>query len=78
MAPYEALWPCRSPVCWMEVGERPSTGPDFVRDASKKVDFIWKSLLTTQSWHKGDANKRQRPLDFEVGDIVFLKVMPKR
>ena len=33
MAPYEALYgrPCRSPVCWTEVGERPTTGPDLVR-----------------------------------------------
>ena len=34
MAPYEALYrrPCRSSVCWTEVGERPTMGPDFVRD----------------------------------------------
>ena len=34
MAPYEALYgrPCQSPVCWTEVGERPSMGPDSVRD----------------------------------------------
>ena len=31
MAPYEALYgkPCRSPVCWTEVVEGPSTGPGF-------------------------------------------------
>ena len=42
MAPYEALYgrPCRSPVCWTEVGERPSTGPDLVRNTSEKVDLI--------------------------------------
>ena len=47
MAPYEALYgrPCRSPVCWTEVGERPSTGVDLVRDTSDKVDLIWKRLL---------------------------------
>ena len=44
---YEALYgrPCQSPGCWTEVGERPSTGPDMVRETSEKVDFIWKSLL---------------------------------
>ena len=44
MTPYEALYgrPCRSPVCWMEVGERPSTSPDLIRDTSEKVDWIWK------------------------------------
>ena len=80
MAPYEALYerPCPSPVCWMEVGERPSTGPDLVIDTSEKVELIWKCLLTAQSQQKSYANRRRRSLEFEVGDYVFLKVMPKR
>ena len=42
MAPYEALYgrPCRSSVCWTEVGERPTMGLDLVRDTSKRVDLI--------------------------------------
>ena len=49
--PYEALYgrPCRSLVCWTEMGERPITGLDVVRDTSKKVDLIQKRLLTAQS-----------------------------
>ena len=47
MTPYEALYgrPCRFPVCWTEVGERPSTGPDLVRGTFGKVDLIQKRLL---------------------------------
>ena len=47
MAPYEALYgrPCRSPICWTEVGEGSIMGPDLVRDTSKKVDLIRKRLL---------------------------------
>ena len=54
MAPYEALYgrPCRSQVCWIEVGERPTTGPKLVRDTSEKVEFIRKRLLTAQSRYK--------------------------
>ena len=39
MAPYEALYgtPYRSLVCWTEMRERPSKGPDLVRDTSEKV-----------------------------------------
>ena len=46
MAPYEALYgrPCRSPVCWMEVGESPSTGPDLVRGTSEKVNLVRDTL----------------------------------
>ena len=80
MTPYEALHgrPCRSSVCWTEVGERTTTGPELVRDTSEKVDLIWKCLLAAQSWQKIYADGRRRPLKFEVGDHVFLKVMSKR
>ena len=80
MTPYEALYwmPCRSSVCWTEMGERTSTGPDLVRDISKKVELIRKRLLMAQSLQKSYADRRRRPLEFEVGNHVFLKVMPKR
>ena len=52
MTPYEALYerPCRSPLCWTEVGESSITGPDLIRDTSEKVSLIRQRLLTTQSW----------------------------
>ena len=51
MAPYKALYgrPCRSPLCWTEVGESSITGPDLIKDTSKKVSLIRQRLLTTQS-----------------------------
>ena len=54
MTPYEAIYgsPCRSSVCWMEVGERISTSSDLVRDISEKGELIWKCLLTAQSRKK--------------------------
>ena len=47
MAPYEALYgrPCRSPICWKEVGESSITGPDMIRDTLEKEELIWKCLL---------------------------------
>ena len=80
MAPYEALYgrPCQSLVCWTEIGKRPSTGPNLVRDTFEKVDLIWKRLLTAQSRQKSYPDRRQQPLEFKVGDHVFLKVTHKR
>ena len=80
MAPYEALYGrlCQSPICWTKVGKSSITGPDLIRDTSKKVGLIRKHLQTAQSWQKSYAERRRRPLEFEVGDQVFLKVMPKR
>ena len=79
MAPYEELYgrPCRSPICWTEVGESSITGPDLIRDTSEKVSLIRQRLLTAQSRHKSYVDVRRRPLEFEVRDH-FLKVMPKR
>ena len=80
MAPYEALYgrPCRSPICWTEVGESSITSPDLIRDTFEKVSLIRQSLLMDQSRQKSYADVRRRPLEFKVGDHVFLKVMPKR
>ena len=80
IAPYEALYgrPCQSPICWIEVGEHSIIGLDLIRDAFEKVDLIWKDLLTAQRRQKRYVDRRRRPLEFEVGDQVFLKVMPKR
>ena len=80
MAPYEALYgrPCRSPLCWTEVEENSITGPDLIRDTSEKVSLIRQRLLMAQSRQKSYVDVRRRPLEFEVGDQVFLEVMPKR
>ena len=80
MAPYEALYgrPCRSPVCWTEVGESSITGPNLIRDTSKKVGMIQKRLLTAQSRQNSYVDIRRLTLEFKAGDYVFLKEMPKR
>ena len=60
------------------MGESSITGPNMIRDTSEKVSLIRQRLLTAQSRQKIYAHVRRRPLEFEVGDHVFLKVMPKR
>ena len=60
------------------MGESSITGPDLIRDTSEKVSLIRQRLLTAQSRQESYADVRRRPLEFEVGDHVFLKVMPKR
>ena len=80
MAPYEALYgrPYRSSLCWTEVGESSITGPDLIRDTLEKVSSIRQHLLKAQSRQKSYADVQRRPLEFEVGDHVSLKVIPKR
>ena len=80
MAPYKELYgrSCKSLLCWIEVGESSITGPELIRDTSEKVSLIRQRLLTAQSRQKSYADVRRRPLEFKVGDHVFLKVMPKK
>ena len=51
MATYEALYgrPCRSLICWTEMGELSITGTDLIRDTSEKMGLIRKHLLKAQS-----------------------------
>ena len=59
------------------MGEGSIIGLDWIRDTSEKVSLIRQRLLTAQSRQKSYVDVLRRPLEFEVGDHVFLKVMPK-
>ena len=80
MTPYDALYgrPCRSPTCWLEVGESSLFGPEMVRETTEKIQLIRESLRMAQSRQKSYANRQRRPLEFQKGDYVFLKVSPKK
>jgi hypothetical protein len=54
--------------------ERRYYGIDFVEEAEKKVYIIQQNMKVTQSRQKSYADRRKRPLVFEVGDYVYLKV----
>ena len=60
------------------MGESSITGSDLIRETSEKVSLIRQRLLTARIWQKSYADVRRRPLEFEVRDHVFLKLMPKR
>nr|GEU63504.1 putative reverse transcriptase domain-containing protein [Tanacetum cinerariifolium] len=75
-APFEALYgrKCRSPIFWSEVGESQLTGPELVRETTKKIVQIKNRLLTARSRQKSYADLKRRLTEFEVGDKVMLKV----
>jgi hypothetical protein len=80
MAPFEALYGrrCRTPLNWSQAGEREIFGPDLVLEAEEKVRVIKKNLEATQARKKSYQDKRRKPLQFEVGDHVYLKVSPTK
>ncbi|WVZ76299.1 hypothetical protein U9M48_024286, partial [Paspalum notatum var. saurae] len=78
MAPFEALYGrrCRTPLNWSEPGERVTFGPDLVTQAEEQVKFIHSNLKRAQSRQKSYLDKRRRPLVFEKGDHVYLRLAP--
>ncbi|KAL0536281.1 hypothetical protein IC582_025224 [Cucumis melo] len=80
MTPFEALYGkcCRSPVCWGEVGEQRMLGPALVQTTNAAMQKIRARMLTAQSRQKSYADERRKDLEFEVGDMVFLKVAPTK
>jgi hypothetical protein len=80
MAPFEALYGrrCRTPLNWSQAGEREIFGPDLVLDAEDKVRVIKRNLEAAQARQKSYHDKRRKPLQFEVGDHVYLKVSPSK
>jgi hypothetical protein len=80
MAPFEALYGrrCRTPLNWSQPGEREIFGPDLVTEVERKVKLIRKNLEATQARQKNYHDKRRKPLQFEVGGFVYLKVSPSK
>nr|GEW94839.1 putative reverse transcriptase domain-containing protein [Tanacetum cinerariifolium] len=75
---FEALYGrrCRSPVLWTEIGERWLIRPEFVQETTDKVVLIKERLKVARDRQKSYVDNRRKPLEFEVGDQVLLKVSP--
>ncbi|WVZ93571.1 hypothetical protein U9M48_039540 [Paspalum notatum var. saurae] len=80
MAPFEALYGrrCRTPLNWSEPGELVTFGSDLVTQAEEQVKLIHSNLKRAQSRQKSYSDKRRRPLVFEAGDHVYLRVSPMK
>ena len=58
MAPFEALYgrPCRSPICWAEVGSGALVGPELVTETNRNIQVIKQRLEIAKSRHKSYAD----------------------
>ncbi|XP_071727146.1 uncharacterized protein [Rutidosis leptorrhynchoides] len=65
---------CRTPICWGEVGQKNIGGTDVVPETNQKIDVIRARLKVAQDRQKLYADKRRRPIEFNEGDMVMLKV----
>ncbi|GKA96824.1 hypothetical protein Tco_0818919 [Tanacetum coccineum] len=77
-APFEALYgrKCRSPVLWAEIKESSLTGLEVVQETTDKEVLIKEKPKAVRDRQKSYADNRRKPLEFEVGDRVLLRVSP--
>nr|GFB72115.1 putative reverse transcriptase domain, ribonuclease H-like domain, aspartic peptidase domain protein [Tanacetum cinerariifolium] len=77
-APFEALFgrKCRSPVCWTEVREAQILGPELIQETTEKIVQIKKRIQAARDRQKSYTDVKRKPMEFQVGDKVMLKVSP--
>ena len=78
MAPFKALYgrKCRSPVAWADFGDGHLIGPEIIEETAERVIQIKERLRIARERQKKYADRRRKPLEFNVGDHVLLKVSP--
>ncbi|XP_071694745.1 uncharacterized protein [Rutidosis leptorrhynchoides] len=78
MPPYELLYGrrCRTPICWVKVGQKKFGGTEVVLEMNQKIDVIRARLKAAQDRQKWYSEKNRRPIEFQVGNMMKLKVSP--
>nr|GEV11787.1 putative reverse transcriptase domain-containing protein [Tanacetum cinerariifolium] len=76
VAPFEALYgrKCRSPVCWAEVEDAQLNGPELIHETTEKIVQIKQRIQAARDRQKSYTDVRRKPLEFQVGDRVMLKL----
>ncbi|GJW38785.1 hypothetical protein Tco_0064630 [Tanacetum coccineum] len=58
--------------------EMSTTGPKYTMKPLKRYVQIKQHLQAARDWQRSYANIRRKPLEFQVGDHVMLKVSPRK
>ncbi|GJY48112.1 hypothetical protein Tco_0438068 [Tanacetum coccineum] len=64
--------------CGQKVGDFKSRGPELIMKTIEKIVQIRQRLQAARDRQRNYANIRQKPLEFQVGDRVMLKVSPRK
>ncbi|GKB31765.1 putative reverse transcriptase domain-containing protein [Tanacetum coccineum] len=61
-----------------QIGDVQLTGPEIIHETTEKIVQIRERLQAARDQQRSYANVRRRPLEFQVGDRVMLKVSPRK
>ncbi|GJS43134.1 putative reverse transcriptase domain-containing protein [Tanacetum coccineum] len=77
-APFKALYDRKGLllVCWAEVREVQIIGPEIVQETTEKIIQIKQRIQAARDRQKSYSDLKRKPMEFQVGDRVMLKVSP--
>ncbi|XP_054778415.1 uncharacterized protein LOC129286482 [Prosopis cineraria] len=76
MALYKALYRKKMQIASLldRVEQKDYIRTRYCGSDNSKFELVRQKLLMAQSWHKSYADRHRRPLEFLMGDHVFLRV----
>ncbi|GJZ29190.1 putative reverse transcriptase domain-containing protein [Tanacetum coccineum] len=80
VAQFKALYgrKCLSLIFWAEVGDVHPTGLEIIHETTKKIIQIKSIIQAARDRQRSYVDVKRKPLDFQVGDKVMLKVSPRK
>ena len=80
MSPFKALYgqECLTPLKWTDPMIKVQAFQEMLDEMQQQTNLIWFEIKAAQNRPKSYADSRRSDRSFEVGDMVFLRVKPKR
>ncbi|GJX58946.1 putative reverse transcriptase domain-containing protein [Tanacetum coccineum] len=63
-------------ACVIDFGKAQLTGPESIQETKEKIVLIKQRMQAAQDRQKSYADRKRKPMEYEVGDRVMLKVSP--
>nr|GEW18166.1 putative reverse transcriptase domain-containing protein [Tanacetum cinerariifolium] len=60
----------------LQVGESQLTGPELIQETTEKIILIKQRMQAGQDRQKSYADRKRKPMEFEIRDRVMLEVLP--
>ena len=80
MSPFKSLYgqECLTPLKWTDPMIKVQASQEMLDEMQQQTDLIRFEIKATQDRQKSYADSRRSDRSFEVGDMVFFMVKPKR
>ena len=80
MSPFKALYgqECLTPLKWNDPITKVQTSQDMLDEMQYQTDLIRLEIKAAQDRQKSYADQKRTERSFDIGDMVFLKIIPKK